>query len=116
MAWVRDLNETVEQLIPCPGQTRVFFVVGPDGRLLNRGNLPPSDTTRWVRRRKLEVVVAIEGGLLSLDEACQRYSLTAEEFQVWQSLWCKGAVPNRIGAVRSGLTCKNRACPQVQNG
>jgi hypothetical protein len=85
MALVRDLNGTVEQLVRRPRQTRVIFVVGPGGRMLNRGNLPPSDTTRWVRRRKLEVVAAVRGGLLSLEEACQRYSLTAEEFQAWQS-------------------------------
>ena len=31
-------------------------------------------------RRKAEVVAAVSGGLLSVDEACERYSLTLEEF------------------------------------
>jgi hypothetical protein len=37
-----------------------------------------------VIRRKAEVVAAVHGGLLSLDEACSRYSLTSEEFLGWQ--------------------------------
>jgi hypothetical protein len=30
------------------------------------------------------VVAAVRGGLLSLDEACNRYMLTVEEFLAWQ--------------------------------
>ena len=30
------------------------------------------------------VVAAVRGGLLTLDEACERYSLTNEEFLAWQ--------------------------------
>ena len=45
---------------------------------------PPKDTKRWVIRRKAEVVAAVRGGLLSLEEACQRYTLTTEEFLSWQ--------------------------------
>ena len=41
--------------------------------------------TRWVIRRKAEIVLAVHGGLLSLDEACKRYQLTAEEFDGWQT-------------------------------
>jgi Protein of unknown function (DUF1153) len=37
-----------------------------------------------VIRRKAEVVAAVRGGLLSIDEACSRYSLTIEEFLAWQ--------------------------------
>ena len=35
-------------------------------------------------RRKAEVVAAVTGGLLSMDEACKRYNLTMEEFASWQ--------------------------------
>jgi hypothetical protein len=41
-------------------------------------------TTRWVIRRKAEVIAAVRGGLLSLEEACSRYMLTIEEFLAWQ--------------------------------
>jgi hypothetical protein len=60
------------------------YVVGPTGAPLTLSDLPPGDTERWVIRRKAEVVAAVRGGLLSLDEACERYRLTNEEFLGWQ--------------------------------
>jgi hypothetical protein len=60
------------------------YVIGPTGSPLTLNDLPPSDTQRWVIRRKAEVVAAVRGGLLSLDEACERYRLTNEEFLNWQ--------------------------------
>jgi Protein of unknown function (DUF1153) len=59
-------------------------VIGPDGRRLTVADLPSADTRRWVVRRKAEVVAAVRGGLLSLEEACTRYTLTVEEFLAWQ--------------------------------
>jgi hypothetical protein len=47
-------------------------------------DLPPPDTKRWVPRRKAQVVAAVRAGALSLDEACERYALTVEEFLSWQ--------------------------------
>ena len=46
--------------------------------------LPPQSTSRWVPRRKAEVVAAVDGGLLTIEEACERYELTLEEFASWQ--------------------------------
>jgi Protein of unknown function (DUF1153) len=63
---------------------RVKYVIGPDGCPLTIADLPPCDTKRWVIRRKAEVVAAVRGGLLSLEEACSRYTLTVEEFLSWQ--------------------------------
>ena len=63
---------------------RVKYVIGPDGSPLTIADLPPINTRRWVIRRKAEVVAAVRGGLLSLDEACSRYTLTVEEFLSWQ--------------------------------
>ena len=65
-------------------RTRVNYVIGPDGTPLTVADLPPTSTRRWVIRRKAEVVAAVRGGLLSLEEACQRYTLTVEEFLSWQ--------------------------------
>jgi hypothetical protein len=61
------------------------YVTGPDGDVLTLENLPSADTGRWVARRKAQIVAAVRGGLLSLDEACERYQLTPEEFFAWQS-------------------------------
>jgi hypothetical protein len=48
-------------------------------------DLPAPSTKRWVIRRKAQVVAAVRGGLLSLEEACRRYLLTVDEFLSWQS-------------------------------
>jgi hypothetical protein len=61
------------------------YVIGPDGNRLTRETLPPQDTKRWVSRRKAEVVAAVEGGLISLDDACARYRLSVEEYLTWQT-------------------------------
>ena len=58
--------------------------MGPDGSPLTIADLPPPGTKRWVIRRKAEVVAAVGGGLLSLEQACSRYTLTVDEFLVWQ--------------------------------
>lgn len=64
---------------------RVKYVIGPDGSPLTVADLPPPSTKRWVIRRKAEVVAAVRGGLLSLEEACNRYALSVDEFLNWQS-------------------------------
>src|ERR1700684_1843481 len=67
-----------------PHRPRVKYVIGPDGSPLTIADLPPPTTKRWVIRRKAEVVAAVRGGLLSLEEACARYTLTVDEFLSWQ--------------------------------
>lgn len=68
-------------------------VIGPLGEPLTIESLPPVDTTRWVVRRKAEVVAAVTGGLLTIDEACQRYSLSLEEFICWQRAVDRSGMP-----------------------
>tara|TARA_B100001939_G_scaffold484_1_gene462 strand:+ start:9858 stop:10157 length:300 start_codon:yes stop_codon:yes gene_type:complete len=59
-------------------------IIGPTGEPLTLDDLPPSNTKRWVVRRKAEVVAAVRGGLISLEEACKKYTLSVEEFLSWQ--------------------------------
>jgi hypothetical protein len=59
-------------------------VIGPDGQILTIADLPAPGTKRWVIRRKAEVVAAVRGGLITLEEACRRYTLSVEEFLSWQ--------------------------------
>lgn len=47
--------------------------------------LPPPNTQRWVKSRKIAVIKAIESGLLSDESACQRYSLSQEELDSWKA-------------------------------
>lgn len=51
--------------------------------------LPPPTTQRWVKSRKMAVIKAIENGVLSDEQACQRYSLTAEELESWKQALTK---------------------------
>jgi hypothetical protein len=68
-------------------------VIGPLGELLTLDTLPPPTTTRWVVRRKAEVVAAVNGGLLNVDEVCERYNLTVEEFAAWQRAVDRSGMP-----------------------
>jgi len=71
-----------------PGQ-----VVGPLGEPLTLDSLPPPGTTRWVVRRKAEVVAAVSGGLLTINDVCERYDLTLEEFAGWQRAVDRSGMP-----------------------
>ena len=62
-----------------------LVVIGPDGHVMSEKDLPSADTKRWVIRRKAEVVAGVKAGLISLAEACERYSLSMDEFLTWQS-------------------------------
>ena len=68
-------------------------VIGPLGESLTVDSLPPPETTRWVVRRKAEVVAAVNGGLLTVSEVCERYSLTLEEFASWQRAIDRSGMP-----------------------
>jgi Protein of unknown function (DUF1153) len=47
-------------------------------------DLPPRKIQRWLPRRKWQVVTAVHSGLMKLDEACERYQLSLEEFRSWE--------------------------------
>jgi hypothetical protein len=64
--------------------------------------LPPAGTTRWVARRKAQVVEAIQSGRLSLDEAWRRYRLGVEEFGAWKrALYRSGVEGLRVARTRA---------------
>ena len=67
-----------------PGRSTA--VIGPDGMPITLKDLPPAGTKRWVIRRKAEVVAGVRAGLITLEEACERYTLSVEEFLSWQKL------------------------------
>ena len=73
--------------------SRAKYVTGPDGSPLTIADLPSGNTGRWVVRRKAEVVAAVRGGLLSLEEACARYRLTVDEFLSWQAIVDQHGLP-----------------------
>ena len=67
-------------------------IIGPCSEVLTRDSLPAPNTTRWVASRKAQVVSAVQAGLLSLEEALERYNLSLAEFYSWQMAMDRGGV------------------------
>src|ERR1700678_4529493 len=101
--------ESVRVAMTEPHRPRVKYVIGPDGSPLTIADLPAPGTTRWVIRRKAEVVAAVRGGLLSLEEACGCYMLTVDEFLAWQ----RSIDRDGLAALRS--TCIQQYRPVAQD-
>jgi hypothetical protein len=84
------------------------YIVGRDGAVFTIADLPPSTTQRWVIRRKADVVAAVQGGLISTEDACARYRLTPEEFASWrcsvESFGLKGLRVTRVQDYRHRRT------------
>lgn len=55
----------------------------PDGRRLNRSDLPPTSTKRWGAKHKKVVVDAVVFGLIDYREAETRYGISVEELESW---------------------------------
>ena len=41
--------------------------------------LPPPETKRWTSRRKAAILIAVRAGVMTLEEACQRFFISEEE-------------------------------------
>ena len=67
-------------VISKPGNT----AAGSKRSVMSLAALPPVATKRWVAGRKAAVVAAVQGGLLTIAEACRRYGLSPEEFAEWE--------------------------------
>ena len=93
---------------------RANGIIGPTGKPLTIESLPPPNTKRWVIRRKAEVVSAVRNGLIGLDEACERYRLSAEEFLNWHELieshGMRGLRTTRTQEYRQSERDDNSAC------
>ena len=77
---------TLNAQTPYPAETKIIRVSGaPD-----LSHLPPPETKRWVVSRKAQVVDAIRKNVLTLADACARYSLTEEEVRSWMKLAERG--------------------------
>ncbi|MFA8443183.1 DUF1153 domain-containing protein [Yoonia sp.] len=57
----------------------------PDGTIMTRADLPSEKTRRWVASRKAAVVRAVTAGLITRNEALERYALSDEEFAEWET-------------------------------
>lgn len=50
------------------------------------GSMPelPRSTQRWTVRRKAAVVEAVRGSWISIEEICELYSISVDEFLAWE--------------------------------
>jgi hypothetical protein len=44
----------------------------------------PAPGQRWTARRKATVVAAVRGGRVSVEEICELYNLSIDEFLAWE--------------------------------
>jgi Protein of unknown function (DUF1153) len=77
-------GRTSERVFSVQMRQRVNWVRGPDGDTLTRNDMPSPNTRRWGLRLKARVVAGVEGGLITLAEACAWYDLSAEEYVIWR--------------------------------
>lgn len=54
------------------------------GNVITPMDLPSDHTGYWRANRKAIVVRAVIGGLITLEEALERYHLTEKEFSIWE--------------------------------
>ena len=90
-------------------------VIGPLGEPLTIADLPSPSTKRWVVRRKAEVVAAVNGGLLTIDEVLERYNLTLEEFAGWQRAVDRSGMQGLRVTRRPGMPERSTARCQPAN-
>jgi hypothetical protein len=63
---------------------RLKEVIGHDGRHLTLVDLPATNLKRWLPCHKASIVSVVRGGLITVDEICQRYGLSVEELNIWE--------------------------------
>ena len=64
-------------------------------------------TERWTPRRKAAVIIGAREGLLTLEQACERYHLSIDEYRAWErdfdSHGQAGLRTTRVGIYRKPL-------------
>lgn len=77
------------------------FEAAQSGVAADADGLPPVTTTRWVARRKAEVLAAIADGRLTRAEACARYTISEAELRLWErAVECAGVPGLRVTRVQ----------------
>ena len=67
-------------------------VRGPNGETITLADIPVGNPKRWLPTMKARVIAAIDGGLISMDDAWRKYRLSRREYEYW-----KGAVAHSEG-------------------
>ena len=96
------MRHEFDQDAPAPAGTAEYGT-RPDA--VAEADLPPPGTRRWVISRKAAVVAGVRQGLLTVEDALERYSLSLDEFLSWNRLFSdfgvKGLRTTRIKEYRT---------------
>ena len=59
---------------------------GVSGNWLDHHSMPelPSPAQRWTVRRKAAVIEAVRGGWMPIEEVCEIYQISVDEFLAWE--------------------------------
>jgi hypothetical protein len=102
-----SVNNAVELGAPNEGSKHMEAIANPaatagsDDPVAADDRLPPVNTTRWVARRKAEVLAAITDGRLTRAAACARYSISEAELRLWErAVECAGVPGLRVTRVQ----------------
>ena len=87
----RDTSRLLKRLSRLSKQKRKV-AVGLRGNVIAPYDLPPAQGARWTPMRKVDLIAAILGGVITLDEAKARYALTTEELSEWRRGLAAGGV------------------------
>jgi transposase-like protein len=66
------------------GRNVIHLVKDGNGRPVGMATLPPPNLRRWLPQHKAEVVAAVRKGVIRVEQACERYDLSFEEFLSWE--------------------------------
>ena len=94
-----------------PVNVQETSVIGPKGKPITRNDLPAPGIERWVVRRKAEVVEGVRGGLITLQEACERYNLSKDEFETWLQLF----KDHGLAGLRATRLKKTKSHPRLRS-
>ena len=79
---------------------RVPYFIGADGKHVTPADLPSRTHKRWRSSDKAIVLVAVHTGVLSFEEACERYELSLDEFLSWQRWFESQGMPDLRATMR----------------
>jgi len=66
------------------GRNVIHLVRDSSGRPIGMAALPPPNLKRWLPQHKADVVAAVRNGVIRVEQACERYDLSFEEFLSWE--------------------------------
>ena len=62
----------------------VFRIPDPSNDSIDAVPELPKSRQRWTARRKAGIIAAVRGGWVPIEEICEAYNVSADEFLAWE--------------------------------